>query len=1539
MKVFNINDSYFKYQKCLSGITYQFVNQLDNIYEKNLMVGTNYCIYCMYNEFDIINNFMINLNQVDVCSTNNLDLTQRYYSIDGANLRTGHKVILVNQNNPSENDIYTVDTRGFLILSDELATSGQTWRYKAYVKLGTNKGKQFHLKNSGNRFPLKGERKYFLDGHGYIVKNLFNYDLFVNNSVNPKLIFTDYELARISVNKNYELYTGFSLPTFITGDTVDIQYHDNSYIISVDDDTTKYISTGITSGTTIYNSTTGFTYIEADPTFISNASVYDYIQLDISGSTNLYLKTFIKEIGSTSIIISDYISDHILYTYYTGSTSTYTLTNLMYSPQSTVKETMLESFYSKYFNIDSSNNLNTIENINNRYFDYDGLTFVFSGSTNATNTFQTPNHYIKYNLYDSLNLINPSLFNSSYSFLTDYLMPSSAIEYPVYYDITDTKGTYIKITPSVLSDTNFFRKNTYVNLLTTSNKYKCLIVDLVPNEYFIIESYKSNSGLTATITGIETIYNLQEISNILYDVYINDTTPSNSDYYRIREDSSRRDICNAYADFISQDLGIISYVTAILMQDAQHKFILKIYDPENYSNGGVVKSPTVVTKLNVVIASTSAVLPGEVISDGGSNITQRGFYYSTDPLTQNIRVTASTYTVGPYTCGVYPLYPETSYYYKAFAKNEEGGESVGEICYFTTNVRQYTGATVTVNSSSASSHSLTINSEVIDIGYTPIITRGVVYQTGMTSTSLSDESLIYLPESGDVGPYSLTITGLSHETLYSYNAFAVNICGTTYGNSGYTTTKQPNPPVVTTFGYNAIYNSFDAIGELVSNDGPLNDPIHGIDELGILWVSGYTNPTIYDNVEILTPPYSLGQYTIPITGLTYGQTYQFKAFATNTLFSGDTSSTGVTRTVTIPIPISPTVEILGVTATTYTADISNHIISNGGAPIISTGLYYASGTTITPTVTTGGTYLSATGTTDWISNLTGLTLLTYYAAMAEVITAYGTGYSSIFNFHTLPIQTLPTPVLSFVSATPTGATLEGDSSGDGGSNIISEGILYSGVTTPGWIDIYGGNQEIWTSNITGLTSGETYYALPYAVNNTGYNTGDTITFTTPTGIIPPSFSLASPIVSNIGLTTVDITSEIVSDGGSPVTSRGLSYSGITSGGWLDWYGGTGSGSWLSTLTGLTSGATDYYVKAYATNLTGTTETPIVEFTTIAAVEPTIVINSITDITMTGATINSTVTSDGYDTVIERGLNLTGSTTPNWVYINGGVGSFSTILTGLTQNTSYTGQSYAINSIGTGYSNENYFETSVLNDTRIRLEVTSASSTDPLVYQVGSETTDIINRVTISLGNLTALDLWSGNTTFTATSTTGLTWGAGITSAISTPYSYSPIIPETQDFVAIESCGTPSEIISDTVTISAVYPFLTCNRVPENKAPIPDSIKISTWCGSGDFYNGNLPPSYEPMLKKIETKSDKTYQYTIGGSNNLIYFAYPSSYGSLTSIIVGGVTIPMTGPGSPTIYPNVSMASSGLPTEWNVLYNVYILMAGSSLGTTNIQYQF
>lgn len=600
-----IPDNYFKYQKCLSGISYQYVNVLDDIYTKNEMVGKSWCIYNMYNEFDIINNFMINMDTVDVCSTVNLDLKQRYYTIDNTNLKTKHKVLLTKQTNNIENGLYNVDQRGYLISSNHLADSGNTYRYKAYTKLGDNKHKEYHLLNSGNVFPILNEPATYITGKTYIIKNFFNYNLAAESA---KLIFTDYDIARHIQPLNYLLYSGFNfLYDFIDTENIIIKYHENNYNITIDSDISKFIYTGTTisgittndlaSGATVINlydtfwltnSNAVYTFINVSADFYNAANLNDYIKFEISGSTNLIYKTFIKsKYNSTNYYISlkDIIPNNILTDL---NNTTYTITNLQWSlfGVSDIQIALNESYFSKYFNVDSALNITPKYYQYNHYFDYDGLEFIYNGSINVTSGFTTNNHYVKYKLYEHLNYINPTIFNNSYLFLNSANISGFTTGFTVLNPTTQSsefynqypKGTYIKIIPENISDMYFFKKNTFVNL---NGLYKTLIVDYVPNEYFVVETYKQDSGLT--ITTIENIYTLTGISEMLYYVYINEE----NDWYRKRDDDLRKSICIAYSRLIENDINITKYTTALLTQDDKHKFILELYNPENlYNNGG-----------------------------------------------------------------------------------------------------------------------------------------------------------------------------------------------------------------------------------------------------------------------------------------------------------------------------------------------------------------------------------------------------------------------------------------------------------------------------------------------------------------------------------------------------------------------------------------------------------------------------------------------------------------------------------------------------------------------------------------------------------------------------------------------------------------------------------------------------------------------------------------------------------------------------------------------------------------------------------------
>ena len=184
-----------------------------------------------------------------------------------------------------------------------------------------------------------------------------------------------------------------------------------------------------------------------------------------------------------------------------------------------------------------------------------------------------------------------------------------------------------------------------------------------------------------------------------------------------------------------------------------------------------------------------------------------------------------------------------------------------------------------------------------------------------------------------------------------------------------------------------------------------------------------------------------------------------------------------------------------------------------------------------------------------------------------------------------------------------------------------------------------------------------------------------------------------------GITTTSATAggEIVSDGGSTITECGVCWSTeqeptidgdhIAS--------QVTMGEFSVTVAGLIQNTT-YYLRAYATNEAGTGYGDVVNFTTqeeIVITVPTVTTDTVTEITTTTATVGGQITSAGNGTISESGICYkTGNEDWTCVALTATNNAFSTTLTDLTPNTTYTVRAYATNEEGTGYGEEVSFTT-------------------------------------------------------------------------------------------------------------------------------------------------------------------------------------------------------------------------------------------------------
>lgn len=193
--------------------------------------------------------------------------------------------------------------------------------------------------------------------------------------------------------------------------------------------------------------------------------------------------------------------------------------------------------------------------------------------------------------------------------------------------------------------------------------------------------------------------------------------------------------------------------------------------------------------------------------------------------------------------------------------------------------------------------------------------------------------------------------------------------------------------------------------------------------------------------------------------------------------------------------------------------------------------------------------------------------------------------------------------------------------------------------------------------------------------------------------------VSTSTISNITLNSAISGGAIANDGGADITSKGVVWNTTASptiSSNTKTIEGTGTGTFSSSLTNLTP-STTYYLRAYATNSSGTGYGSEISFTTNSVVLPVLSTTAITDITFNSAASGGSITNDGGGTITTRGIVWSTSQNPTIALAtkttNGaGIGNFSSTLANLNPETTYYIKAYAANSAGTAYGNEIEFKT-------------------------------------------------------------------------------------------------------------------------------------------------------------------------------------------------------------------------------------------------------
>ena len=689
--------------------------------------------------------------------------------------------------------------------------------------------------------------------------------------------------------------------------------------------------------------------------------------------------------------------------------------------------------------------------------------------------------------------------------------------------------------------------------------------------------------------------------------------------------------------------------------------------------------PTVKTKEVENVETTTASCGGNVTSDGGAEVTERGVCWSTNhnPSVSESHVSAGG-GLGEFTCNMSNLAANTIYYVRAYAMNSKG-TAYGEEKSFTTldfDIPEVTTNNVTdITQTSAKG-----GGEVTSDGGAAVTERGICWSSGHNPTINNNKVL-----AGEgVGSFTCDITELSAHTTYFVRAYAINSKGTAYGDEVSFNTSA-NLPTVSTGSVTNITTT-SAMG----NGNVTNDGGGTVIERGLCW-STHHEPTI--NGTHNAAGEGAGEFTVSMTDLAVNSTYYVRAYATNgvgTAYGDEVEFT----TLSISIPGVTTASVTNIGQTTATG--GGNVISDGGATVTECGICWSTehGPTISNSHAIG---IMLSGISNFVVSMTNLTANTTYYVKAYAINSQGTAYGEEVSFTTNAIG-MPTVTTSNVTdVTQTSASCGGNVTSDGGATVTTRGVCWSTSQNPtvsGSHTTNGTGTGSFSSNITGLAQGTTYYVRAYATNSAGTSYGEQKTFTTNSVNLP---TVTTNSVTNVQQTTATCGGNVTAAGGATVTARGVCWSTsqnpTVSGSHTT--NGTGTGSFTSNITGLTQGTT-YYVRAYATNSAGTSYGEQKTFVTNSLNLPTVTTNNVTNITQTSATCGGNVTSDGGATVTARGVCWSTSQNPT---VNGshttngtGTGSFTSNITGLTQGTTYYVRAYATNSAGTSYGTQKTFTT-------------------------------------------------------------------------------------------------------------------------------------------------------------------------------------------------------------------------------------------------------
>lgn len=718
------------------------------------------------------------------------------------------------------------------------------------------------------------------------------------------------------------------------------------------------------------------------------------------------------------------------------------------------------------------------------------------------------------------------------------------------------------------------------------------------------------------------------------------------------------------------------------------------------------------------VTSHEAGFSGEVVSDGGAPVIERGFVWMEGngvPTTSSTKIIIEG-SVGTMTYQV-SLEPNREYTYSAYAVNSSG-TAYGEPVTFTTPVDlpEVTPAVI----SSVTAGTAVFSSTVTYHGGQTVSEVGFYYGT---DKEVDPQSSSKINQAYSADEYSLAVSDLLPNTLYYVKSYAVNTGGVAYGEVKSFTTDSSAPSVITVGATEITSTGALLSGSIASDNGS------AVTEKGFVWILGEGTPTTESHK--LKADGQENDFSALLDNLEQNQKYSFRAYAVNA--KGTSYGDIMMFSTSAGLPSISSIDVSDITATSAT--FASTVIGHGGSVVSEVGFYYSTSPEVDPEASEK---VSQPYAKDAFSlSVNGLLIYKKYYVRAFATNSAGTAFSAVVNFTTLS----SVPVVNTIAAsgiTPSSVELNAEVVTDNGSSITERGFMWmkgSGIPTEASDKLkVSGTTGAFSTVLRTLEPNQLYSYRAYAVNSNGVSYGETLEVST----IPDQMELTTGQATEVTPESASISGSISYYGGNEITECGVCWSTGQDPTVDDSHVAASgpSSDFTVTLTGLTENTT-YYAKAYATSKAGVTYYGNqVSFTTpYITVLPASSKVTVSNITVSGADLSASVTSDGHGTVTDAGFvySTTAGPTVGDDKISCGVqtGAFTSQLSGLMDGTTYHVRSYVTNEVGTAYGEEVSFTTLA-----IKLPELSAVTVSALTYNSASfsaQVTALNNGVLVEAG--------------------------------------------------------------------------------------------------------------------------------------------------------------------------------------------------------------